>query len=138
VLKVVAERADDESSETHASAMGEGDRTAGDGKDHLVLEPRCFFTIRRALGTVVVAVHGEIAFEDWSRIDGVLSDIINAQGNLDVVVDFCEVAYLEPAAMPLIVHAARQARSHGGRLRLADRACRECSSAGPPEQRDRA
>jgi len=114
---------------------GEGDRTAGDGEHHPFLSPRSSFTIRRALGAVVVAVQGEIELEDWSRIDGVLNDIINAQGNLDVVVDFCEVAYLEPAAMPLIVHAARQARSHGGRLRLADRACRECSS-GPPEQPD--
>jgi len=112
--------------------------TGGDGEHQLLLGPRPSFTIRRALGTVVVAVRGEIQFEDWSRIDGVLSDLINAQGNLDVVVDFCEVAYLEPAAMPLIVHAARQERGHGGRLRLADRACRECSSAGAPEQRDRA
>jgi len=101
-----------------------------------VLGPRSSFTISRALGTVVVAVHGTIELEDWSRLDGVLSDIINAQGNLDVVVDFCEVVSLEPAAMPLIVDAARQARSHGGRLRLADRACRDCSSAGGPGRGD--
>ncbi len=112
--------------------------TGRDGDPQPFLGPRSSFTIRRALGTVVVAVHGEIDVEDWSRIDGVLSDIIDAQGNLDVVVDFCEVAYLEPTAMPLIVHAARQARSHGGRLRLADRACRECFPEGPPEHGDRA
>ncbi len=123
--------------DTRLGHRGRGDVTGGGGDPQPFLGPRSSFTIRRALGTVVVAVYGEIDFEDWSRIGGVLNDIIDAQGNLDVVVDFCEVAYLEPTAMPLIVHAARQARSHGGRLRLADRACRECASAGPPEPGDR-
>jgi len=124
--------------ETRLGHSGKRDVTGGDGEPQPFLGPRSSFTIRRALGTVVVAVHGEIDFEDWLRIDGVLNDIIDAQGNLDVVVDFCEVAYMEPTAMPLIVHAARQARSHGGRLRLADRACREYFSAGPPEHGDQA
>lgn len=84
------------------------------------------FGISRAGGTVVVAIHGEICCDDWSRIDPVLSDLIDAQGNLDVILDLCDVDYLERDAVPLIVHAARQAHSHGGRLRLADRACRDC------------
>ena len=41
-----------------------------------------------------------------------------------MVLDLCEVAFLEREAVPLIVHAARRAHTHGGRLRLADRACR--------------
>jgi len=74
---------------------------------------------------VVVSIHGEIGFDDWGRIDAVLRDLIDAQGNLDVVLDLGDVAFLEREAVPLIVHAARQAHSHGGRLRLADRACRD-------------
>ncbi len=74
---------------------------------------------------MIVTIRGEIGFDDWSRIDAVLGDLIDAQGNLDVVLDLGEVVYLERAAVPLIVHAARQAQSHGGRLRLADRACRD-------------
>ena len=74
---------------------------------------------------MVVSIHGEIAFDDWERIDAVLRDLIDAQGNLDVVLDLCDMAFLERRAVPLIVHAARQAHTHGGRLRLADRACRE-------------
>ncbi len=73
---------------------------------------------------MIVTIHGEIGSADWSLIDAILLDLIDAQGNLDVVVDLCDVAYLERAAVPLIVHAAHQAHSHGGRLRLADRACR--------------
>ena len=72
-----------------------------------------------------MAIHGQISFDDWARIDFVLQDLIDAQGNLDVVLDLCEVAYLQRDAVPLIVQAAHQAHSHGGRLRLADRACRE-------------
>ena len=73
----------------------------------------------------MVTIDGEIDFEDWSRIDHVLTDLIDAQGNLDVVVDLCGVTSLDQAAGPLIVHAARRAHRHGGRLRLADRACRD-------------
>jgi len=74
---------------------------------------------------VVVVIHGQISFEDWACVDAVLQDLIDAQGNLDVVLDLCEVAYLQRDAVPLIVNAAHQAHRHGGRLRLADRACRE-------------
>ena len=74
---------------------------------------------------MVVAIHGQISFDDWARVDFVLQDLIDAQGNLDVVLDLCEVAYLQRDAVPLIVNAAHQAHSHGGRLRLADRACHE-------------
>lgn len=72
---------------------------------------------------MIVTVQGEIGADDWSGMDGLLRDLIDAQGNLDVVLDLGDVAYLERDAMTLIVHAARQAHSHGGRLRLADRAC---------------
>jgi anti-anti-sigma factor len=83
------------------------------------------FSVRRTGGTVVVTIHGEIGLDDWSGIDAVLWDLIDAQGNLDVVLDLSEVGYLERDAVPLIVDAAHQAHTHGGRLRLADRACRD-------------
>lgn len=106
---------------------------AGGSERRLPLGPSSSFTIGRQLGTVVVTVQGEIEVGDWSLLDKVLADIIDAQGNLDVVVDLSEVSSLERAAMPLIVQAARQAHSHGGRLRLADRACRDCVGPGPIE-----
>jgi len=81
--------------------------------------------IGRSGGTVVITIHGVNGDDDWARIDAVLRDIIDAQGNLDVVLDLGEVATLERDAAPLIVHAAQRAHSHGGRLRLADRACRD-------------
>ena len=82
------------------------------------------YSVSRAGGTVVVTIHGEITFADWAAIDAILRDLIDAQGNLDVVLDIGEVVSLQRDAVPLIVSAARQAHTHGGRLRLADRACR--------------
>ena len=73
----------------------------------------------------MVTVRGAAGAEEWSRIDAVLRDLIESQGNLDVVVDLGEVDRLDRDAVPLIVQAAEQAHRHGGRLRLADRACRD-------------
>ena len=81
--------------------------------------------IGRTGGTVVITIHGVSSQDDWNRIDAVLRDIIDAQGNLDVVLDLGEVSTLEREVAPLIVQAAQRAHSHGGRLRLADRACRD-------------
>ena len=108
------------------SGMRKGDVTAP-GSDHprRAVGSASSFSVSRTGGTVVVTIHGEIRFDDWARIDAILRDLIDAQGNLDVVLDLCEVVSLERDAVPLIVHAARQAHSHGGRLRLADRACRD-------------
>ena len=46
-----------------------------------------------------------------------------------MVLDLGEVVSLESDAAPLIVDAAQRAHSHGGRLRLADRACRDRGQA---------
>ncbi|HEX3622584.1 MAG TPA: hypothetical protein VHT97_09730 [Acidimicrobiales bacterium] len=74
---------------------------------------------------MIVSICGTVDVEAWERINAVLGDLIDAQGNLDVVVDLSEMVCLEEDAVPLIVGAARRAHTHGGRLRLADRACRE-------------
>jgi anti-anti-sigma regulatory factor len=71
-----------------------------------------------------VSIQGEVGADSWSLLGAVLGDLIDAQGNLDVVLDLCDVARLERDAVPMIVNAAHQAHSHGGRLRLADRACK--------------
>ncbi len=76
-----------------------------------------------------MTISGQIGSSDWGRVDAVLRDLIDDQGNLDVILDLCEVTYLQSDAVPLIVDVAHQAHSHGGRLRLADRACRERQSA---------
>jgi anti-anti-sigma regulatory factor len=80
-------------------------------------------------------MHGELGSDDWAGMNAILGDLIDAQGNLDVVLDLCEIDHLERDAVPLIVHAARQAHDHGGHLRLADRACRDLAAASAPQER---
>lgn len=96
-----------------------------------------WFTIRRVRGTVVVTVHGEVDLEHWSRIDCLMRDLIDGQGNLDLVVDLWDISHLERTAAPLIVDAARHARAHGGKLRVADRACRNRSWLGAGQEAER-
>ena len=111
---------------SHAPDRTKGGATAGGSQgSRRPLGARSCFSIGRTGGTVVVTIHGEIGLDDWAGIDAVLWDLIDAQGNLDVVLDLSEVGFLERDAVPLIVDAARQAHSHGGHLRLADRACRD-------------
>jgi anti-anti-sigma regulatory factor len=88
--------------------------------------------ISRTGGTVIVTISAGIGFDDWVRVDAALGDLIDAQGNTDIVVDLCEVGSLEPAAVALILHAARRAHDHGGRLRVADRACAAAARPRPP------
>jgi RNA polymerase sigma factor (sigma-70 family) len=92
--------------------------------------------ISRTGGTVIVTIPAGIGLDDWLRVDAALGDLIDAQGNIDIVVDLCEVPSLEPAAVALILHAARRAHDHGGRLRVADRACagRRPRSAAKPRR----
>ena len=92
------------------------------------------FSIGRTGGTVIVTIHGQIDAGDWAQVDAVLQDLIDAQGNLDVILDLGEVASLQRAAVPLIVSAAHQAHRHGGRLRLADRACHDLAQATAQSQ----
>ena len=90
------------------------------------------FAVTRTGGTVVVTVRGEVGADAWSVVDAILRDLIDAQGNLDVVLDLGDVVALEGNALPLIVDAAHQAHRHGGHLRLADRACRDRWPGRPP------
>jgi len=128
LLKSSRRRADADglaSGSVHVAVLTRGGATAGGSEHPRPLGATSRFQISRAGSTVVVSVSGEIGPEDWALVDAVLWDLIDAQGNLDVVLDLCDVTYLERAAVPLIVDAARQAHVHGGHLRLADRACRQ-------------
>ena len=100
------------------------------------------YSVSRTGGTVVVTIQGEIGLDDWADVDAALWDLIDAQGNLDVVLDLSEVGYLEREAVPLIVDAAGQAHSHGGHLapgrpRLPRRRPRVESIAGGVRPRHR-
>ena len=69
--------------------------------------------VRRARGRVVVTVHGELDQRGVAILEGVLSDLIEGQGNLNVALDLRDAHFGEqPAPVDLRV-PAEQARRRG-------------------------
>jgi anti-anti-sigma regulatory factor len=71
--------------------------------------------VGRAMGTVVVTVKGTVGEEGRQLLEGVLTDLIEGQGNLKVAVDLGK-ATVDPAAVILLGAAAARARGRGGRF----------------------
>ena len=67
-------------------------------------------SVRRAQGRVVVSVHGHVDGPRAAILEQVLSDLIEGQGNLDVLVDLRDAALAHPVALDALRGAAEQAR----------------------------
>lgn len=74
--------------------------------------------ISRAFGTVIVTVHGMLDRTTSRELDGVLTDLIEGQGNLDVVVDLWDMEAIEGETLAVLDAAVACARSLGGHLTL--------------------
>ncbi len=66
--------------------------------------------VRRALGRVVVTVQGELDRQRATILERVLSDLIEGQGNLHVVVHLTDVDPGDPLAVSALRLPADQAR----------------------------
>jgi anti-anti-sigma regulatory factor len=84
--------------------------------------PSPHFSVRigRALGTVVVTVHGVLDDAGAAQLGGVLNDLIDGQGNLKVVVDLRDVHAVHPSGVSTFAVAGRRAQERGGLLTLSD------------------
>jgi anti-sigma B factor antagonist len=75
-------------------------------------------TIRRQLGVVVVAMHGDLDVAGSAFLGRMLEDLIVGQGNLAVVVDLSRASAADAASLPVLLRALQQARDHGGTFRV--------------------
>jgi anti-anti-sigma factor len=75
--------------------------------------------VGRCLGTVVVTVDGELDVPGCERLRGVLSDLIEGQGNRAVAVDLTK-AIVEPNALDVFIEAAHQSRRQGTKFILKE------------------
>ena len=75
--------------------------------------------IGRGQGSVVVTVEGELDLAGCRMLQGVLTDLIEGQGNLTVAVDLGN-AIVEPVALVVFIEAARQARRLGTKFILKE------------------
>lgn len=75
-------------------------------------------TVGRARGTVVVTAQGTLDVVGSRLLRGVVADLINNQGNLDVAIDLHAVTDVDDGCLDIFVAARGWAAMRGGRLRL--------------------
>ncbi|MGH9150411.1 MAG: STAS domain-containing protein [Acidimicrobiales bacterium] len=76
--------------------------------------------IGRALGAVVVTVHGNLDVAGSRHLDSVLADLIDGQGNLAVVVDLQDASAAGASGPSVLAAAADRAARRGTDLSLSD------------------
>ena len=81
--------------------------------------PRLKVVIGRALGTVVVTLHGELSAVTSGMLHDVLLDLIEGQGNLFLVIDMHDVVIPAGARLDGLVAARASLLDRGGRFLLA-------------------
>lgn len=75
--------------------------------------------VGRALGTVVVTLHGDLGGSGSAYVAAVLDDLIDGQGNLAVCIDLHRVRSIDCATVEALAVAAHQVARHGGQLSFA-------------------
>ena len=70
----------------------------------------------RALGKVVVHVHGPLDADTAPALDDGLSDIIDGQGNRQVVLDLRAMTGIDPDGLSVLVDALGRMDDYGGEL----------------------
>ena len=75
--------------------------------------------IGRYRGTVVVTVHGDLGPTRAAHLGNMLTDLIDGQGNLSVIVDLHDVTATDAASVSVFADAAERAGRHGGVITLS-------------------
>lgn len=81
---------------------------------------RFWFVIGRAMGTVVVTLHGEADSAGVEQLRDALEDLIDNQGNLHVVVDLRGLRRVDPACVAVFAAASAWACDRGGTFSVHD------------------
>lgn len=80
--------------------------------------PPFTFDIGRSSDAVVVTLHGGLDRSNVAPLERILRDLIDDQGNLQVVVDLRDLSAVDPAAIQVFLAASRWARRHRATFRL--------------------
>lgn len=70
-------------------------------------------------GHVIVAVHGELDAFSAPTLRERLSDLIECQGNLSLVVDLGSTTFIDSSGLAVLAKAHTWLQARGGELRLA-------------------
>ena len=82
--------------------------------------PAFRIVVGRALGTVLVTVHGDLDPPAVAQLESVLVDLIDGQGNMAVAVDLHDARAADASCLSMFTGAAERATGRGGSLTLTD------------------
>jgi anti-anti-sigma factor len=74
-------------------------------------------SISRALGNVVVTLHGHV---DAKALDHALNDLAEDQGNLHLIIDLRDASSIDSPAVTVLTRACERTRERGGLLTLSE------------------
>lgn len=80
---------------------------------------RLSLAVGRCLGTVLVTLRGELDAFSAPRLAGVLTDLLDGQGNLDIILELGGLRTVDPCALDVLAVTADNNARRGGRLRLS-------------------
>jgi anti-anti-sigma factor len=72
--------------------------------------------VSRALGKVVVSLRGDV---DAQTLGQTLTDLVNDQGNLALVIDLRHTDSIDPSGVAVLVRASHRLHTHAGQLVLS-------------------
>lgn len=81
--------------------------------------PRFSLVFSRALGRVVVHIHGALDSNSAQELKARLVDVIHGQGNRQLVLDLRETTLVDSAGRSVLVDALRRMQRSGGELVLS-------------------
>lgn len=95
--------------------------------------PELRLAIARAMGAVVVTLHGELRRSTTRALSAALRDLVEGQGNLYVIVDMHDARVGDVGGLQVLASARGAVESRGGRFLLAgasDETARALRTAG--------
>ena len=78
-----------------------------------------YLAFSRALGRVIAHVHGPIDARTGAELTDRLVDIIDDQGNRQLVVDLSQTTFIDSAGLAVLLDALRRMETNGGDLVLS-------------------
>lgn len=79
---------------------------------------RLSLVVGRFRGTVVVTLRGELDAPGSQRLARTLADLVDGQGNLDIVLDVGGLGRVDPGCVDVLAASADNSARRGGRLRV--------------------
>jgi anti-sigma B factor antagonist len=85
-----------------------------------LIQPDLFSVgIGRALGRVILTLHGDLDTAAAPVLRSALDQVIEQQGNLDVIIDLADLDFIDSRGLGVLVAADRTAKERGGTVTLS-------------------